>query len=217
MAENVVYNANQRAIRKGYKQIAKQLGSKFGVYREVSNDVPVTDVRNWCFDVYFSYSLNVGFQTPKQFGTPIYNGYFDNTNVEAGDFIYDENRTFFVCDIPPFEPPIVIECFDTCTISSRGWNSGTRSFDDTVVVNTIPCNVQPDGTTSLIRDNESHSLPDQLQKWKIHTFLHDSSVVKLNDLLVDSKGNKSQITNIVRTQHGHEIRCTEIKNDATPL
>jgi len=217
MPENKIYNSNHRTIRNGYKKIAKALGSKYGVYRPVSNDVPVTDVRNWQFDIYFSNTLNVGYQTPKEFGLPVYKGYFDNTDVITGDFLYDENRTFYVADIPVFEPAVTIECFDTCTISSRKWDSATRSFIQEVIVNGAPCNVQPNGTQTLNRDPESHSEPDHLHKWRIHTYLHDQSAVSLNDLLVDSKGNKSYITQIVRTQHGHEIECVEIKNDPAPL
>lgn len=217
MPTNNVITPAQRAIRKGYKQMAKTLGSKFGIYRPVSNDVPVTDVRNWQFDVYFSNALNTSYDASKQLGLPIYNGYFDNTNVITGDFVYDENRTFIVSDIPAFEPAVVIECFDTCTISSRGWDSATRTFAETVIVNSVPCNIQSMGSTPIQRDSESSSGSDNLQRWKIQTYLHNQSEISLNDVLVDSQGHKSYITNITRTQHGHTIECTEIKNDATPL
>lgn len=217
MPTNNVVTPAQRLIRNGYKQIAKSLGSCYGVFRPVSNDVPVTDNRNWQFDVKFSNTLNEGYQTPKEFGLPVYKGYFDNTDVVTGDFLYDANRTFLVCDIPAFEPAVVVECFDTCTITSRGWDSATRTFTGTTIINQVPCNIQSNGTISIQRDSESSSGPDHLQKWKIQTYLHDSDPINLNDELTDSQGHKSYITNIVKTQHGHMIECTEIKNDATPL
>ena len=212
-------NANQKAMRKGYQQIAKALGSKYGVYRPVSDDVPVTDVRNWQFDIYFSPTLNNGYQTPKEFGLPLFKGNFDNTTIEVGDFFYDYERTYYVTSIPIFEPATVVQCFNDVTISSRSWDSDTRSFVETVIVNRLPCNIQPDGKEAYSRDQDDGgaSNSDHSHKWVISTYLHPQSNVKLNDRVLDDDGNESSITMIQKTQHGHKIYCTQLKDSESAL
>lgn len=206
-------NNNQKAIRKGYAEIAKALGSTMNVYRPSEYIfAPTLDPRNWLFEIPFSASKGSGFQTTQMFGVPTQQGFFDSTDIVAGDVFSDGVRTFYVGDIPLFEPPMVIECFNTFTCTKPIWDKATRSHAHTVCANEIPCNIQSSSDKLFDRDGQSFSNPDAQQTWTIKTWLPDG-LISTNDVITFDSGIKTQVVDTFRTQHGLSIRVTEILGD----
>ncbi len=206
-------NANQKEIRLGYGEIAQELGSVMGVYRPSNlSFAPICDPRNWLFDIPFSASINSGYQSTQKYGLPSFQGFFDSTDIQVGDIFSDNVNTFFVGDLPLFEEPMVVQCFNTLTLASRAWDGATRTHVDTITVNAAPCNVQMGGVKAFDKDPQSFSNPDSQQTWIIETWLR-SGVISINDEITLDTGQRMQVTNVFLTQHGSSIRATEILGD----
>lgn len=206
-------NSNQKAIRKGYNKIAKALGSTMGVYRPSDfTFVGALDPRNWLYDIPFSATINSGYQSTMEYGVPSLQGFFDSTTIKAGDLFSDGIKTFFVGDIPLFEPPMVIECFNTFSVSQRVWDKATRTHIDTIKVNEAPCNVQSGSDKSYKRDPRAASNPDSQLKWTILTWLPDG-LIAVNDKITLNTGKDTQVVDVFKTQHGLTIKVVEILGD----
>lgn len=207
------FNNNQKAIRKGYATIAKNLGSVMGVYRPSDHKyAPALDPKNWLFDIPFSAATSSGFQGTMKEGVPAYQGFFDSTDIEPGDIFHNDERTFYVGDIPLFEPPMVIECFNCFSVFVRQWDRDTRTHVDTIIVNEVPCNVQDGSEKAYSRDGESFSNDDYQPSWTIRTYLKDG-IINLNDKVVLDNGKKGQVFDLFRSQHGLIIKVMEILGD----
>lgn len=206
-------NGNQKLIRKGYEKIAKELGSTMGVYRPSDHVfAPSLDPRNWLFDLPFSAAVNSGYQSTMKYGVPTFQGFFDSTNIQVGDLFSDGERTYYVGDIPLFEPPMVVECFNTISVYSRAWDKTTRTNVDTLIANEIPCNIQGGSDKMIDRSPESFSNPDAQNVWDIRTWFPDG-IISINDKIVLDNGKNAQVFDTFRTQHGLTIKAMEILGD----
>lgn len=206
-------NGNQKSIRKGYAKIAKQLGSVVGVYRPSNHTFTSSlDPRNWLYDIPFAASVNSGFQSTQKYGVPSLQGFFDSTDIEPGDLFYDGDNTYYVGDIPLFEPPMVIQCFNTISVYRRAWDKTTRTNKETLIAKDIPCNIQNGSDKMFDRDPQSFSNQDTQHVWSVNTWFPDG-IIQVNDKVVLDNGKDSQVSDVFHTQHGLSIRLTEILGD----
>lgn len=200
-------------ISKGYDKIARKLGNVVDVFR--ASDYSLTGVihpRNWLFTKNLSVTKSENYSSNVTMGLNQFLGYIDFLDLVQGDVLHDGTKTYFVGEIKDIEPPTIIQCFNIFDCYKRVWNTTTRTFDDQIICNEVPCNIQIKGSSSD-NQNQSTGNPDYTLNWSIETWL-PNGLININDELVLDTGHKAQVTNVFYHNGGLTIDCKEIKNNS---
>ena len=98
--------------------LAASLGRPYQVFRS-SGSNPLTTVPIATTKALFTVGSSAGFSLTKSlnYETFAFNGAFDETDIQIGDYLVGQGETYFVADLPYLLPPVCVLCSDTITLT----------------------------------------------------------------------------------------------------
>ena len=118
----------QKKINKAYKKAGNKLGFQYEVYRGLNN-VNVLDARNWISTISFSVSLNEQFSDTIKEQIPIWTVYSDYDQLQEGDFVTNNERTFLIITKKELLPILALELPDRIDIKQVSYSDTGNGFE----------------------------------------------------------------------------------------
>lgn len=199
----------QQKINKGYNIAAKHLGTKFGHFRP-QNTGPVLENINLVQEVFLAPDKDseFGFGQPIGFKADTYFALLDLTLVQIGDYLWDfGNYTFYVVNIEPLKPALLVRCSNTITVyrpaSSNGYGGDTGPQ---TLLTGWPCSVQPGAKG----ERNVSMLPESVRApWTtIHLPFFPGTIIRYGDIIVDELGRRFAVSLNEVSAIGYELTCS---------
>lgn len=144
----------QTRINTGTGKAAQRVGYTFSLYRPVDPDTNPIVPWNLITTLPASFTITgtgFNFEKPMTYKSPLFNGLFDATLVDIGDyFVSPTHGTYFVAGMQDLAPPLCVLCNRTVsfvapgpakTFGAQAAYSGTTAANEQPVVTTWPASV----------------------------------------------------------------------------
>ena len=201
----------QTKVARGYGIAARFLGSPYTQYRPTTSSSPLTNVVQ-TISAAFDIVPGFKFAGPAQWGKPTRYGLFDTTNVAVGDYFVGQNQTLFVSAFQLFEPPELVLCNATMSISSPGSDTlpgesqsygGRTDASDLVLATGWPVSI-------LIKqkgDMDPVKLPEDVRAASFEVLMPNIPDVQMQPTwrLNDGTGNVYLVNAVELTGYGYRL------------
>lgn len=195
-------------VNKGYRIAAKNLGHLFAHYRAQDNgpvlvNFNMVDELNLAFDRDKMFS----FASPEEYKSDTYYALLDLTTVGIGDYLYDFDKgTFFIANIEPLKPAMLIRCSHVVTISRPASNNGYGGDTGPIPILTQwPCSIflGPKGEKNIATLPESTRSP-----WiVIHIPQLIGTTIEYGDIVIDELNRRYAVSDNHLTPLGWYLTC----------
>lgn len=181
----------QRKINKGYHIAAKHLGNLYAHYRPRSTGPALVNINMMdTLMMAFDPNPNFSFEKPQGFDDDTFFSLLDLTDVQIGDYLSDlNNRTFYVANIEPLKPAMLVRCNRTISIVQPASNNGYgASTGPTLLLDTWPASIIPGtkGEQNVARLPESVRAP-----WYIvHLPFFANTIINYGDVILDDMNRR---------------------------
>lgn len=113
----------QAKINYGYGAAAQRVGYAFSQYRPADplNPIEASSLLGTLNAAFTVKATGFSFEKPGAHKDVLWNGLFDATNVQVGDYLTAEGHgTYFVAALQDLLPPLCVECNRTITVTEPG-------------------------------------------------------------------------------------------------
>ena len=201
----------QRLAALGFGIAGGILGSPYTQYRPTTASNPLTNVVQ-TISAAFDIVPGFKFAGPAQWGKPTRFGLFDATNVAIGDYFVGQNQTLFVSAFQLYEPPELVLCNATVSISSPGSDTlpgesqtygGRTDATDVVLATGWPVSI-------LIKqkgDMDPVKLPEDVRAASFEVLMPNIPGVQMQPTwrLNDGTGNVYLVNAVELTAYGYRL------------
>lgn len=202
-----------KKLNKAFATVGKKLGYKFALYRSVDYLNPI-DPKNFVKNVMLAASINENFDKYERYSFELFNLYCDDITVSPGDIFVSEElgKTYTMVQNEAITVPVGIASSSWVTISRPSYNT-TGGFSPKVeqIAEQIPAKII-EGKSHSSAGNMTEKTPYKsgINAWDIWFYLDKD--VKINDVIVDSLGNRSTIQSIQKSDLGWKATCVSTKS-----
>lgn len=201
-----------KKLNKAFGKIANAAGFEFKAYRSVDNLAPV-QAKNYIGTTKMAYAIDDTFNKSVGYGFSVFNLFMDGSNFQPGDiFVCEEisRRFTLVCNDQMVKPQGV-ESSGSITINRPAFST-TGAFQATTaeVARDIPATILGVGASTDPVSNAGQSpAKSGIQQWNMWTYL-PKDWIKLNDIIVDSNGNRSKVLAIEYSELGYKLKTESV-------
>ena len=196
----------QAKVWKGYAQAASRLGVPYQFYRPAGSypGAPLVSL---------PVSLNaedMKYGKPNKYGKATWYALVDATTLRAGDYFIGPQGTFFIADLQPLLPILVVECNRTVSLSrvaadtSDGVEeySGMTAANEVAYATGVPCSILQ-GTKG---EKGDVVLPaDTRMPWWNILMPASVGTVIFGDLIIDDLGRRYVVSSSELTSLGYRL------------
>lgn len=136
----------QLKIDKAHKKIAAKLGFSYNLYRPI-DDINPLDERNIFANVKATFTLSDTYTSTISWDVPIWTVFTDPSNLEQGDILSNDERTYIIISKLPHLPVLAVQADDTIDIRTVGYadsGSGFAPGQSTYIAKGLPCFISTD-------------------------------------------------------------------------
>ena len=196
-----------KKLNKAYAKVGKILGYNFKMYRSLDYMTPVQD-KNYLKEVTLAFSIDESFKKQQDFSFHLYNLYCDGADIMPGDIFEntDLNKRFTLVQNDPITVSLSIDSSDQITISRPTYTTtGGFSPKQEIIAANVPATILEAKAQGYSGNNTQPTpLKSGIQVWDIWTYLPEDKI-RINDVIEDSRGNKSTVTSCQLTPLGYKI------------
>lgn len=198
----------QPVIDLGYGLAARFLGVPFNHYRPMNTGIVRTNY-NLIEQLNFGYDRDPLFshKEPQHYGVQQYFGMFDQTNTQIGDYFSDEgDNTFFVNNIEPIKPVMIMRCNRVVTVQRPSGNSAISNgyggnTTPTTILTGWPCSVVSGGVGGK---NEADT-PESVKDKGVQIYLPYYVPIDTYDVIIDDLNRRYVVAENEQTELGYRL------------
>lgn len=202
-----------KKLNKAFAVVGKKLGYKFKLYRSVDYLNPIHD-RNFVKTVTLAASVDPNFEKSEEYSFQLYNLYCDDVSVVPGDIFVSEElgKTYTLVQNEVITVPVGIDSSEWVTISRPSYSTtGGFSPKTEQIAEQIPAKIlETKSHASSGNMTEKTPYKSGINLWDVWFYLDKD--VKINDILLDSSGNRSTIQSIQKSDLGWKATCLSTKS-----
>jgi len=206
----------QSRVYRGYAIAAGKIGFPADQYRALDANNP-TDVA--CKLQTLSASFNaqdMKYGKPSQYGKPLWYCLIDGTQVQVGDYLIQNDSTFFIAAMQPLLPILAVECNRTVTfyrpqqqagVGAQGYGGNTAA-NETALAQNWPCSLLQAAKAA----NNPVNLPGDAKQasWGLlMPAIPGCVVIKNDDVVIDDLGNRYLVYSAELSDLGWRCALTE--------
>jgi hypothetical protein len=195
-------------------KVAKQLGVVYNVYRPLAFTAPIS-LQNWTAEQKASFTLDEKFSKSQTSKFDMYKCYTDAALIEPGDIFVNDDSTYVIINKELLQPVQAFRSNRTITVTRAGYSTtgGTFGKTETAVITDVPSNVQYGVTGDLNSMPAASTNKSNVPIFEIRVWAPDGTI-ELNDIVVDSQGNRSVVHAAQWSPLGYVLKTQELKKAA---
>lgn len=206
--------AIDKKLNKAYAKLGKRLGYDFKLYRSVDYLDPIQE-KNFVGTVSLAATIDENFKKQTDFNFHLFQLFCDSKDIQIGDiFVSDElGKRYTFVQKESITVPIGIESNQHITISRPAHVTINGTLRPSLVeyAQNIPCKIL-ESTSAPSAGNMTEKTPGKSGIPQYEFWFYLDKEVKVNDQIVDSYGNKSNIQSVQRTPLGWKASSLSIKS-----
>lgn len=206
--------AIDKKLNKAYAKIGKKIGYDFKLYRSVDYLDPIQE-KNFVKIVNLAASVDENFKKQTDFNFHLFQLFCDSSDIQLGDIFVSEElgKRYTFVQKEAITVPIGIESNQHITISRPGYQTinGTMRPGLVEYAQKIPCKII-ESTSAPSSGNMSEKIPGKTGIPQYEIWFYLDKEVRVNDQVIDSYGNKSNLQSVQRTPLGWKASALSVKS-----
>ena len=205
-------SANKK-LQNAFQRVGNALGFDFKVYRSPDYLTPI-QTKNYIGVRRVGAAPDTSFQQPVGPSYKQVNLYVNTETLATGDILVNQElgKTYVLVNKDPIVAPQAIEATDVVTISRPGYSTvGEFKSGLNEIAKDIPAAIFEVGSASQSSTVSEVKGQGGINRFAMWIWLPQNSI-KINDVVVDSQGNKSYITSIEYSPVGFKLTTQSVKS-----
>ena len=204
----------QRLIYAGYARAASHIGTPHAWYRGYGA-IPSMLPQDQIGTLPASFSVDGQFQTPPNYATVLWRAFVDTTQAQVGDVLVGA-YTWVLVRAAGIVPPLAIQCTDQITIQRKAAASqvGAQGYGGQPTITTIASGVPANINLKKEVGTPPAKLPGDTSRgtyWNVSFYAPDGAV-RDRDIVIDSQGNRYQVTAANWQAIGYQCLCEVLED-----
>ena len=205
--------STNKKLQNAFQRVGNALGFEFKVYRSLDYLTPIQE-KNYIGIRKVGAAPDTSFQQPVGPSYKQVNLYVNTETLKTGDIFVNQDlgKTYVLVNKDPIVAPQAIEATDTVTISRPGYSTaGEFKSGLQEIAKDIPAAIYEVGSAAVSSTISEVKGQGGQNRYSLWIWLPQNSI-KINDVIVDSLGNKSYITSIEYSPVGFKLTSQSVKS-----